>query len=177
MSRMYHASYKNRDDAERALRDLRDNGIHDDHISIVGNKDHVDVDDDIAGHDVDTSEAVADVVGKTAAGAGVGALLGVAAMAIPGVGPLVAAGAVAQAAAGGAALTGTAVGAAAGGLAGLLTDHGVDEDDAAYYEDRVNDGELFMSVDGTNYADNDYDIDDAMYRNNGISAARARELS
>ena len=176
MSRMYHAAYETRDDAERALRDLRDNGVPDDSISVIGSRDHID-DDTIAGHDVDTGEAVADVVGKTAAGAGVGALLGIGALAIPGVGPLVAAGAIAEAAIGGAALTGTAVGAAAGGLAGLLTDHGVDEDDAAYYEDRVNNGGLFVGVDGTKYDNPDYDIDEALYRNNGISARRARELS
>ena len=175
MSRLYHAAYNTRDDAERALTDLRNAGVPDDSISVIGNRDYVD--DDIAGVDVDTTgEAIADVAGKTAAGAGIGALLGVAAMAIPGVGPLVAGGAIAQAAAGGAALTGTAVGAAAGGLAGLLTDHGIDEDDAAYYEDRVNEGGLFVSVDGNGY-DGDYDIDDTLYKYNGMSRTRQPELS
>lgn len=68
-------------------------------------------------------------------------------MAIPGVGPFIAAGAIAGAAIGGAAITGTATGAAAGGLAGLLTDHGVDKDHANHYEDRLNQGGIFVSVD------------------------------
>jgi hypothetical protein len=47
---------------------------------------------------------------------------------------------------GGAALTGTAVGAAAGGLTSILTQHGVSEEDATYYEEHINRGGTFISV-------------------------------
>ena len=123
------AVFDSRAEAEAAMRDLRAAGVPDSAISVIGNKDH----GDVGGHETEHADGeVHDVVGKTAAGAGVGALLGIAALAIPGVGPLIAGGAIAEAAIGGAALTGTAVGAAAGGLAGLLTDHGIHEDDARY---------------------------------------------
>ena len=99
----------------------------------------------------DTPTALArvakDVIGTAALGAGAGTLLGIAALAIPGVGPLVAAGAIASAAIPGAALTGAAIGAAAGGVTGLLKDHGISDDDATYYEQSINDGGIFVSVD------------------------------
>lgn len=106
-------------EAENAVKNLRAAGVEADHISIIAREDGDIKAVDGDGDKVETN-AAKDVVGKAAAGAGVGALLGVAAMAIPGVGPFVAAGAIAQAAAGGAAITGTAVGAAAGGIAGAL---------------------------------------------------------
>ena len=62
-------------------------------------------------------------------------------------GPFVAAGAIAQSAIGGAAATGAALGAAAGGLTGALTDHGVADEDARYYEERIKTGGVFVSVD------------------------------
>src|SRR5918997_452099 len=64
------------------------------------------------------------------AGGGIGALLGIAALAIPGVGPLAAAGAIASTAVPEAAGIGAGVGALTGGLSGLLTKHGVSDEDA-----------------------------------------------
>ena len=111
-------------EAERAVSDLHAAGVENSAISLIAQHDGKNVTTDGSG-----AEAVQDVVGKTALGAGLGTLLGVAALAIPGVGPLVAAGTIAAVAVPGAALTGAAIGAAAGGVAGLLTDHGVDETD------------------------------------------------
>ncbi|MEE4199814.1 general stress protein [Erythrobacter sp.] len=167
----YHAAYENRADAERAVNELRNAGIPDRAISVIAKRDHLDGDKHVGGVEADTGEAVKDVVGKTAAGAGIGALLGIGALAIPGVGPLVAAGAIAEVAAGGAAVTGTAVGAAAGGIAGLLSDHGVEREDADYYERRVNEGDVLVLVDGDKM-DNDRQVDDILYRYNGTSARR-----
>jgi len=129
-------------EAERAVSDLHAAGVENSAISLIAQHDGKNVTTDGSG-----AEAVQDVVGKTALGAGLGTLLGVAALAIPGVGPLVAAGTIAAVAVPGAALTGAAIGAAAGGVAGLLTDHGVDETDATYYETRIHDGGVFVSVD------------------------------
>lgn len=136
------AVFDNQNEAERAVTSIRNAGIANSAISIIAQHDGKNMTTDGAG-----AEAATDVVGKAALGAGAGTLLGIAALAIPGVGPLVAAGAIAAAAIPGAALTGAAIGAAAGGLAGLLTDHGVDHDDARYYEGRINDGGVFVSVD------------------------------
>ena len=170
------AVFDSRAEAERAINDLRQAGITDDSISVMANRDHLDGDGDVAGHDTgDAADAATDVVGKAAAGAGVGALLGVAALAIPGVGPLIATGAIAQAAVGGAALTGTAVGAAAGGIAGLLTDHGVHEDDARYYDDRINNhGGILVAVDHDTAGTAGASAEDILYRHGGHSARRAR---
>jgi hypothetical protein len=130
-------------EAQRAVTELRSNGVSDSDISIVAQHDGKNTSTDGAG------EATGDLVSKTALGAGLGAALGVAALAIPGVGPLVAAGAIAESAIGGAALTGTALGAAAGGLSSLLTKHGVSDEDARYYEDSINSGGIFVSVDSS----------------------------
>ena len=167
------AIFDSRAEAERAVSDLRSAGIKDDAISIVANRDHLDT-DTIDGQHVDAAEETKDVVGKTAAGAGIGALLGVAALAIPGVGPLVAAGSIAQIAAGGAATTGTIIGAAAGGIAGVLTDHGVDKNDVGYYEEHIGKGGIFVSVDRNLAGTNGALAEDILYKHGGHTPARQR---
>ena len=167
--RVASAVFDTQSEAQRAVDDLRSAGVDSDAISVIARQDG-----DTTVTDGEGEEAAKDVVGKAAAGAGVGALLGVAALAIPGVGPFVAAGAIAQAAIGGAALTGTAVGAAAGGLAGALEDHGVAREDAGYYNDRLNDGGVFVSVDVTRGGRSASEISDMLHRAGGHSASRAR---
>ncbi|MBC7987817.1 MAG: hypothetical protein H7X93_14290, partial [Sphingomonadaceae bacterium] len=76
------AVFDSRSEAERAVSELRSAGVNDSAISIIAQRDGENTETDGAG------EAVTDVVGKTALGAGVGTLLGIAALAIPGVGPL-----------------------------------------------------------------------------------------
>ena len=157
------AVFDDRSEAQRAIEELRSAGVSDSAISVIGRD---------GDEDSDAGDTARDVVGKTAAGAGLGALLGVAALAIPGVGPLAAAGAIAQSAIGGAALTGTAIGAAAGGLTGVLTEHGVSDDDAAYYEGRLNEGGTVVTV--TDLGASSEQVQDILYRNGGHSASRAR---
>lgn len=90
----------------------------------------------------------------TAAGAGVGGLLGgtlgwlagIGSLAIPGVGPFIAAGPIM------AALGGAAVGATVGGITGALAGMGVPEYEAKRYEGRLREGNYLISVhteDGT----------------------------
>ncbi len=136
------AVFDTHDAADRAIRDLKAAGASNDNISVVARDHGATTTTDGSG-----AEAAKDIVGKGALGGGIGALLGVAALAIPGVGPLVGAGAIAATAAGGAALTGTAVGAAAGAIAGALEDHGVSKEDAAYYEREMEKGGVMVSVD------------------------------
>lgn len=161
------AVFDSHSEAERAVAELRSAGFDNSAVSVIAQHDGKNTETDGAGEDATT-----DVVGKTALGAGVGTLLGIAALAIPGVGPLVAAGAIASVAVPGAALTGAAVGAAAGGLAGLLTDHGVSEDDATYYEDRIGQGGVFVSVDTSGAGQSAEQAEDILHRNGGHNTVR-----
>lgn len=167
------AVFDNRTEAERAVTQLRSAGINDSQISIIAQDDgNKAVTTDGAGE-----ETAKDVIGTAALGAGAGTLLGIAALAIPGVGPLVAAGAIASTAIPGAALTGAAIGAAAGGLTGLLKDHGVSDDDSAYYEQSINNGGVFVSVDADGASLDRQSAEDILYNAGGHSSSRSRSAA
>lgn len=172
--RIASAVFDSRDEAERALTDLRSAGIREESISIIGR--HGEQSDTSGGiDDDDAGEAAGDTAKGAVGGAIAGGLLGVAALAIPGVGPLAAAGAIASSAIPGAAAIGAGAGALAGGLAGLLSDHGVDDDDASYYEEHIRNGGYFLSVDSR--GDSSVALSEAqeiLYRNGGHSASRQR---
>ncbi|MDQ3074233.1 MAG: low temperature-induced protein [Pseudomonadota bacterium] len=163
------AVFDTQNEAERAVSQLRGAGVDDSAISVIAQQDGKNTVSDGSG-----AETATDVVGKTALGAGAGTLLGIAALAIPGVGPFLAAGAIASVAVPGAALTGAAVGAVAGGVAGLLSDHGVDRDDADYYEERINSGGVFVSVEATGDGLSAHAVRDILYANGGHSSSRAK---
>ena len=166
------AIFDSRDEAERAVSQLRAAGIGDDAISIVGQRDGKTVTSD--GDGVDSDEETGGFMKGVAGGAAVGTLLGIAALAIPGVGPLAAAGAIATTAIPGAAATGALLGAATGGLAKILTDHGVSDEDAVYYEERITSGGIFVSVDTTRAGLDSDDAREILYRAGGHSASRAK---
>jgi uncharacterized membrane protein len=133
------ALYDNATDAHATVRDLVDDGVKRDNISLVAS--------DSAGEYVDyhgEDLPADDTIGGAAAGAllgGIGGLLvGLAALAIPGIGPIVAAGPIA------AALTGAGIGALTGGLLGALIDLGVDEDSAEYYAEGIRRGGTLVTV-------------------------------
>jgi hypothetical protein len=155
-------------DAERALAELRSAGVNDSAISVVAQHDGKTATTDGSGNDTQ------EFVGKVAAGAGIGTLLGIAALAIPGVGPLVAAGAIASAAIPGAAITGAALGGAVGGLEKVMTDHGVSRVDASYYEGRINQGGVFVSVDTSAANVTPEAAADMLARAGGHSATRTK---
>jgi uncharacterized membrane protein len=169
MTTLASAVFDNHSQADRAVADLRAAGIDDSAISIVAQHEGTNTTTDGSG-----AQTATDVVGKTAAGAGIGTLLGIAALAIPGVGPFVAAGAIAAAAVPTAAITGAAIGAAAGGLASVFADYGVSREDADYYEKHVGQGGVFVSVDGRNSSIGAADVDAILSRNGGHSSTRAR---
>jgi hypothetical protein len=142
-------------------------------VSIVGRSEGGNITDSSSDGDddgVNKSGAVKGAIG----GAVGGTLLGVAALAIPGVGPFAAAGAIAAGAIPEAAAIGAGVGATAGGVSGLLSKHGVSDEDAGYYEDRIKQGGYFVSVDSTNSGGSIEDAREILYRNGGHSASRQR---
>lgn len=168
------AAFDNRMEAERAVTELRSAGVRESAISIIAQQDGTNTATDASGTVTHEGEHTHGLAAGIIGGAGVGTLLGIAALAIPGVGPLVAAGAIAGSAIPGAALTGAALGAAAGGLTKMLTDHGVSDDDAAYYEKRINDGGVFVSVDTGDAGISPDAASDILYSAGGHSSTRAR---
>ena len=104
-ARVASAVFDSQDEAQRAVSDLREAGIPDSAISVIGRHDGDGGDDD----GVNKSGALKGALG----GAAVGTVLGIAALAIPGVGPHAAAGAIAATAIPDAAAIGAAVGAGA----------------------------------------------------------------
>ncbi len=176
--RVVSAAFDSREEAERALSELRSAGISDEAISIVGTSDSGESAEWAQGRTYDNDDqgddAKSDVTKGAIIGTGAGALLGVAALAIPGVGPLAAAGAIAASAIPEAAAIGAGAGLAAGSVSRLLASHGVNDEDAKYYEDRLNEGGIFVSVKADQ---GDVSIEQAreiLYRNGGHSASRAR---
>ena len=182
--RIASAVFDSRDQAERALSELRSAGISESAISIVGRGDEQGQsglggsttlgDNDLGDRDNDSGEAKSDVVKGAAIGTGAGALLGIAALAIPGVGPLVAAGAIAASAIPTAAAIGSGAGLAAGSVAGLLSDHGVDEEDSRYYEDRIGQGGYFVAVHADQAGSSFEQAREILMRNGGHSASQPR---
>ncbi|KFC64658.1 hypothetical protein FG93_05254 [Bosea sp. LC85] len=132
MTQMITRSYDTFDQAESVVRELKEAGVEDADISVIGCRNDVDRDGE----------------SHAGEGAGVGGLIGGAAgllaglgwIAIPGIGPVVATGWLASTAAG------AATGAVAGGLVGALTRSGVDEKDAHCYAETVRRGGSVVSV-------------------------------
>lgn len=119
-----------------AVQDLRGMGIDDTHISYVAK-------------DQKEGNPVAQGLGTgLAAGAGVGALFGLAAIAIPGVGPFITAGWLASVlgVTGGAAAAGAIVGGTSGAIAGALANAGYSSEEAKFYGDVVEKGGILVTV-------------------------------
>lgn len=141
-----------RSDANAVVQDLVNLGIDRDDIGMVANDPTAstpndwkmtgvaDIEFDRTGT-TDTSNAAADgaITGATIGGVG-GILLSLSALAIPGVGPVIAAGPLL------AGLIGAGIGAAVGGLVGALTEVGVPEEQAGYFNEGVRRGGTLVSV-------------------------------
>lgn len=166
------AVFDTHSEAEAAVRELRHAGVRDDALSIIAQHQGRTTTSDGAGHTDDDKGS--GLLKGAIGGAGVGALLGIAALAIPGVGPIAAAGAIAAGAIPEGAAVGAAAGALTGGLSGLLTKHGVSDEDARYYEGRINQGGVFVSVDTSHAAIDPELAREILYRSGGHSASRAK---
>jgi len=143
------AVFDNRTQAEQAVSALRRLGVSDAQLSVVARH------DGDAAVVSDHADDAAERTGKGAlAGAGVGALFGLAALAIPGVGPFVTAGWLASAlgVGAGAVASGAIVGGASGAIAGAFAKAGYDERDATYYGNAVEQGGTVVAVDTTGSA-------------------------
>jgi hypothetical protein len=168
------AVFDNHSEAERAISELRSAGVRDNALSLVHQEGGKTQTADGSGHATDEGGNKSGLVKGLIGGGAVGAALGVAALAIPGVGPLAAAGAIAASAVPEGAAIGAAVGAAGGGLSGYLAKHGVDHDDARYYEEHIGRGGVFVSVDTSDAGIDAEAAREILYRAGGHSASRAR---
>lgn len=141
--------FYSRDEAEAAVRALKDAGYDMDRVSVIA-KDA----DQIGGHDTtqevgnkaDDGAATGALTGGALGGI-TGLLVGLGTLAIPGIGPILLAGAEATAIA--TTLAGAGIGAAAGGLIGALIGLGIPEEKAKIYNDRVKGGSFLVIVNGT----------------------------
>ena len=172
-STMISAIFDNHSEAEAAVRELRGAGVSDDALSVIARQDGKTTVTDGGGDENDEGRGTSALKGAVIGG-GAGALLGLGALAIPGIGPLAAAGAIAASAAPEAAAIGAGAGALAGGLSGLLKKHGVSDADTEYYEKRIHDGGVFVSV---NTADADVSSEsarDILFRHGGHNSTQPR---
>jgi uncharacterized protein (TIGR02271 family) len=168
------AVFDNRSEAEAAARDLRQAGVPDSALSVIARHDQSGGDFGDA-NTTEVKEKGEGLLKGALAGGGVGALLGIAALAIPGVGPLAAAGAIASSAIPEAVAIGAGAGALTGGLTGLLAKHGVSDEDASYYEDRINNGGTFLSVNTSEAGIGADEIREILHRSGGHNSSRPRE--
>jgi len=159
--------------AEGAVGRLRSAGVSDRDISIIAQHGDATAVSDGRGDTISEGDGSGVAKGLTL-GAGVGALAGLAALAIPGVGPFIAAGALTSTlgVAGASVATGALVGAGTGGLAGALTDYGVNDLDSRYYEERVGDGGVVVTVDLTSAGMDESKVSDVLYDAGGHNSAR-----
>lgn len=174
MTLLASAVFDSHEEAQRAVSALRQAGVTDTDMSVIarhGNRTTTTTGDGEVTDD-DHRNLLRGILGGGALGAG----LGVAALAIPGVGPLAAAGAIAASAVPEAIGIGAAVGALTGTINETLKKHGVSDEDAEYYGERIKSGGVFVSVEDAGSADRDT-INDILYRYGGHSASRSRNPS
>lgn len=163
------AMFDTQAEAERAVSELRSTGVDDGALSVIARSGSTTTARDGGGEVTDEHhESIArGVLGGGALGAG----LGVLALAIPGVGPLVAAGAIAANAIPGAMAVGALAGAAAGSFNESLKEHGVSDEDAAYYGKHLSGGGVLVTVSG---GAADERVRDILRRNGGHSVSNPR---
>ena len=142
IGRILVALFPSRDDAEQAIRDLKDAGFANEDIGVATH-------DRIDAPEPEPAPQSAAPSMEAAAGAGavsggvVGGLLGlIGSLLIPGVGPVVLGGVLASA------LMGAGIGAATGGLVGALTSMGVPETEAQYFDEGLRAGGTLVTVRG-----------------------------
>lgn len=162
--RIMTGMFRNREDAERAYKSVRDRGYNDDDINVLMSdktRDSWYSDEDYANETELGSKAIEGTGVGSAVGGTLGAIIGgIAAIGtsvlIPGLG-LVVAGPLA------AALAGAGAGGLTGGLVGALIGSGIPEERAKIYEEGVKDGGVVFGVNPRN--DEDADYFDSEWRN------------
>lgn len=137
------AIFDTREKAEKAVENLRAEGIPAAAISLLFRASQF-MDTDTKWPDGHTTVSVA---GTVASSGIAGALVGAAILAVPGVGPVAAAGAIASSAYVSVASVSGIIGATGGAIAKMLTDHDVDGVSAGFYDQQIQRGKTFLSVD------------------------------
>lgn len=169
------AIFDTRAEAQRAVADLRAAGVNDEAISLVAHHDRTTTTTNADGHvtDEEHTSLLRGIMGGGALGAG----LGVAALAIPGIGPFAAAGAIAAGATPAAMGTGAVLGALGGSLNEVMKGHGVSDEDASYYSDRMKNGAVFVSVDTDRTTMAPSAVQDVLYSAGGHNSTRPRGVA
>jgi hypothetical protein len=168
--RVVSAMFDSEAEAERAVSELRQIGVNDSDLSLIAQSKGTMTTRE-GGGEV-TGEEHSSILRGILGGGALGAGLGVAALAIPGVGPLAALGAIAASAVPEAVAIGAVAGAAVGTFNETLKKHGVSDEDANYYGDRLKGGGVLVTV-NTGAVDAQQ-AQDTLYRNGGHSSSRAR---
>lgn len=141
MARTVIGTFQSQQQAEEAIRALRQNGFDENEISLVARQSGEEGSGQQSGQDDPgmgmSTDSVSDGVGWGAGlGAGAGMLATAGALAVPGIGPILAAGP----------LSATLSGAVTGGIAGGLLDWGIPEDRGQHFEGRVREGKILCVV-------------------------------
>ena len=130
-------TFSSREQAEQAVRALRDKGFTEDEISVIAKRGDKQGDVEVGGAMGAMGGAGEGTAWGGVLGGAAGLLAGVGALAIPGIGPIVAAGPLAA----------TLSGAVTGGVAGGLLDLGIPEERGRYYEEEVKKGRFLAVID------------------------------
>ena len=173
MANRITAVFDTQNQAEQAINALRQMGISDAHLSILARHGENAAMSGAGSAAHATEDAAGDTGKGLLAGAGVGALFGLAAALIPGAGPFIAAGTLATmfgSAAVGGAVAGAVVGGTSGAIAGALTNAGYDSNDASYYGSAVEGGGVFVAVDTDDNAASSEQIRSVLSQYGGRSA-------
>lgn len=138
------ATFDSREAAEEAIAALVDAGFSEERISLLWRVSQL----ENSNLKIRDGHSVMNVAGAIAGGGVAGALLGVAVLFVPGLGPVAAAGAIAAAAPSVAGVSGV-IGATGGAITRMLDDHDVEGIAANHYEQQINRGKVFVTVDVT----------------------------
>lgn len=139
--------FYSRDEAEQALRALKDASFNMDRVSLIArNAVQIDTAGAVEEGNAAGEGATAGAVSGGVLGGITGLLAGLGTLAIPGIGPIVFVGAEISALTG--LLAGGVTGAIAGGIIGALVGLGIPEDRAKMYSDRVKGGSYLVMVSG-----------------------------
>jgi len=156
--------FSSRQDAEMALRELRDAGFNMDRVSVIARDEKGK--NQVSDADMNPKEeqvkggAGAGAVAGSATGGLLGLIGGLGVLAIPGVGVAAEVGIVLANT-----LLGSGIGAAGGGLVGALVGWGVPEDRARHYGDRLDQGDYVLILEGSS---EDVHTAEAILNNRGI---------
>jgi hypothetical protein len=142
------AVFTESEQAERAIRELKNRGFKDENIGIATrDRDETGRLREETGSHAGEGAATGAISGGILGGI-VGLLVGTGALLIPGIGPVVAGGVLASTfgIAGGTAVAGAGIGAVAGGLVGALIGMGIPKHEAEYFESGVREGKVLVTV-------------------------------